>query len=176
MAENPWVIVNKTSVKCPCSSVGQARGRGIKTRPCLVMSHEKPKFPPQLPKKCKPLCLSVPIKWMRTRSPSRPSRCKRCVKFRHQSAPRGAAREGAIFLPLVVLVSSKLRRHDLPSLSHEYTLGAAPSLSIVVANVHRLDRTSSIRHATALRVALHFAIVPSDLANDIVECLVNVDS
>lgn len=63
-----------------------------------------------------------------------------------------------------------------PILSHEHALRAAPSLSIVVAHIHWLDRAGSIRHATALRVTLHLAVVPPDLANDIVESLVDVDS
>lgn len=62
--------------------------------------------------------------------------------------------------------------------SHQHAFGAAPRLSVVVADIHRrLDRTSlAVGHTTALRIALHFAIVPSDLADDIVESFIDIDS
>jgi len=40
--KDPWVIVNKTSVKCPYSSDWQAKGQRNQTRPCMVMFHAEP--------------------------------------------------------------------------------------------------------------------------------------
>lgn len=60
--------------------------------------------------------------------------------------------------------------------SHYNALGAAASLGVVVANLHRLDRSCSVRHAAGVRVALHLAVVPADLPDDVIERLVDIDS
>lgn len=59
--------------------------------------------------------------------------------------------------------------------SHYHALGAASRLGIVIADIHRLDGTVWCRGAAAGRVSLHFAVEASDFADDIVECLVDVD-
>lgn len=59
--------------------------------------------------------------------------------------------------------------------SHYHALGAASRLGIVIADIHGLDGTVWCRGAAAGRVSLHFAVEASDFADDIVECLVDVD-
>lgn len=92
----------------------------------------------------------------------------------------------ALGFPVLCLASSQLcfmdcsifsqsPVHRTSHTSHYHALGAAASLGVVVANIHRLDSTSSVGHATALRVALHLAVVTSDLTDDVVEGLVDVD-
>lgn len=59
---------------------------------------------------------------------------------------------------------------------HEDALGAAAGLSLAVVHVHLLRGVVSGVVATASRVALHLAVVSSDLANEVVESLVDVEA
>lgn len=59
--------------------------------------------------------------------------------------------------------------------SHYHALGAASRLGIIIADIHRLDGAVWCRSTTAGRVSLHFPVEATDFADDIVECLVDID-
>jgi hypothetical protein len=60
---------------------------------------------------------------------------------------------------------------------HEHTLGTASCFLLAVVHIHGLGGSVGARGtAAASRVALHLAVISSDLSHDIVEGLVDVDS
>lgn len=65
--------------------------------------------------------------------------------------------------------------NELNSL-HEHALRTAARFFLATIDVHWLGRTVNARDSSAAgRVTLHLAIVPSDLAHEFVERLLNID-
>ena len=68
-------------------------------------------------------------------------------------------------------------RVALVNSSHNHTFGAAAGFGFVFLHVHGLGDTVASRIVTATSgVTLYFAVIPSDLANNIVKSLIDIDS
>jgi hypothetical protein len=69
------------------------------------------------------------------------------------------------------------RRDCWCSSLHHHAFRAATSLGVLLARFHYLHGAiGRVRIAAVLRISLHFAVEPPDLADDVIERFINVDS